>query len=312
MEKAAAAAKYALAAARGEEAALALPLLGAIETLFIRWLQPAFAPGDMAALSALTGLRELDLWDTVLPDPSCLTALPQLEVLRFSHAGVDPRLGDTLGELQCLTRLHLHGVWLEGGGDGRLDAVPLVARAASLRALSVSPEYFRDKEMVRVTDESAAVLARCLPRLDFLGVACSQMSSAGACGLAGLVSLEHLALRDNGIHDAGAVALTSLTALTKLDLYFTNIGTPGVKALACLTNLVSLDVGGNLRIDDEGAKALASMTHLTALCVSGRDFGKCAKAALRATFGAEHAYSAFDTGMHMRWGGAEAPRPYGC
>jgi hypothetical protein len=256
----------------------------------------------MAALSALTGLRELDLWDTVLPEPGCLTALPQLEALRFSHAGVDPRLGDTLGELQCLTRLHLHGVWLEGGGDGLLDATPLVARAASLRALSVCPTGILTHRMVRVTDEGAGELARCLPGLQLLVVSESQMSSVGASRLAGLVSLEHLDLRDNDICDAGAAALTSLTALTRLDLYNTNISTPSIEALACLTNLVSLEVGGNLRIDDEGAKALARMTHLTALQLSVHKFEEGSIAALRAAFGDEHARFASSTGVRMTWG----------
>jgi Leucine-rich repeat (LRR) protein len=191
---------------------------------------------------------------------------------------------------------------LEGGGDGGvLDAVPLVVRAASLRALSVWPGCY-SHHTVRVANDSAAELARCLPGLKILRLAYNQMSSVGAWGLAGLVNLELLDLHDNYIRDEGAAALTSLTALTKLDLHSTNIGTPAVETLACLTNLVSLDVGGNLLIDDEGAKALAGMAHLTALCVSGRSFGESGVAALRATFGAEDARFASDTDVRIRWG----------
>jgi hypothetical protein len=58
-EIAAAAAKRVFAAARSEAAPLALPRLGAIETLCISACKQAVAPGDMAALSALTGLRKL-------------------------------------------------------------------------------------------------------------------------------------------------------------------------------------------------------------------------------------------------------------
>ncbi|KIZ03741.1 hypothetical protein MNEG_4214, partial [Monoraphidium neglectum] len=251
--------------ARSNAAALALPRLAAIETLNFSKCEHEATPDDMAALSALKGLRELYLCDMVLPDTGCLAALRHLEVLRLSSASVDPRLRDTLGHLRCLTRLHLHDMRLEGGGKGRLDATPLLARAASLRALSISPGGESHRNKVRVMNECAVKLMRFLLGLKFLSLEKCRISPIGACRLAGWVSLEHLELFGDRIGDAGAAALTSMTALTKLDLHDNNIGTPAVKALACLTNLVSLDVGRNRLIDDEGAKALARMTHLTAL-----------------------------------------------
>jgi hypothetical protein len=283
---AAAAAKYASSVARGEEAAWALPRLGAVETLLIRWLKPATVPDDFAALSALTGLRELHLRDTYLPCPCYLTVLPRLEALTFRNITVgDVFSEDIIDELRCLTRLHLHCVTLDDCNRSETCATPLVKRATALRALSICP---RSRWDFHARNLDTVDFASCLPRLMYLDLRKNKIDSTGVCGLAGLHSLAHLNLSHNDICDAGAAALTCLTALTKLCLLETNIGTRGVKALACLTDLVYLDVGNNDGIDDEGALALAGMTQVTTLRVSGCGIGKRGAAALRAVSGCKH------------------------
>jgi hypothetical protein len=198
-------------------------------------------------------------------------------------------IADSLGELRCLTRLHVHCVTLDDCDcfDDETCAVPLVKRATTLRALSVRPS---DSDDVHVGNHDTSDLTSCLPMLTYLDLNSNDINSTGTCGLTGLRNLAHLDLSYNDICDAGAAALTCLTALTELCLSTNRIGTLGVKALASLTDLVYLDVSDNVEIDDEGALALAGTTHLTTLCVSRQGFKEHGTAALMATLRGELPY----------------------
>jgi hypothetical protein len=158
-------------------------------------------------LTRLGGLRSLGLWDCQIKATGALslTVLTALTQLNLSSNSVgDDSLCAIAASLTGLLSLDLDGVDITGRGAGALLSLTALTRLDLAQNGDLGSEgALAIQELTRL---------RCL---ELGGTSFDYGKLAGV--LEALKGLEHLGLRNHGVHGEGTAALAALTALTWLD-----------------------------------------------------------------------------------------------
>ena len=167
---------------------------------------------DLAPVSRMTELRELDIGQTNLTDAGLagLGHLPKLRRLGLSSSSITDAGLAHLRELKALENLSLDFTrHVTGAGFAHLAALPALKRLH----LYQSP----------VTDEGLAQLAGA-PALEYLNLNLTNVTDAGMVHLTRLPRLKELNLQNTAVTDEGLKALEPIKTLRATDF----IGSPGV------------------------------------------------------------------------------------
>jgi hypothetical protein len=138
------------------------------------------------------------------------------------------------------------------------ETVTWLAQFSELQRLSLDHNDF-------VGDVSVYHLSN-LRKLEYLGLAVTQLTDAGLQHLKKLRSLKAIDLGHTGITDAGTKALGKLELLENITLRDCQVGDATAKTLAPLSNLKDVDFS-HTPITDEGLRALAFAKSLRRLNV---------------------------------------------
>ncbi|GEM_PF-5168453 len=204
------------------------------------------APGDLADLTPLSGLKQLtklNLMSNHISDVTPLAGLTNLTELELSHNWI----GNNLTPLAGLTSLQTLGL----GANGITDPTPL-ASLNNLTELNLNDNRISDLAPLAV-----------LTNLQSLGVEGNYISNLTP--LSGLTKLTSLNLCFNGqISD-----LTPLTGLTNLDRLLLRYD--GVSDLAPLVNNAGLGAGDYLDLVGNPLSSTSLNTYIPALQARGVD-----------------------------------------
>jgi hypothetical protein len=226
-----------------------------IDALYgIRFALRPLCEAAVPYLSALSGLRMIDLSDSGIDDDVFLrfvTSLPRLRVIDFGGTLVsDFALRDT-PRLLCARMFRSLGRRVPIGDMG---AVSIGAKMPRLIALDLSHTDLGDAGLRGITH---------LP-LRFLNISGSKATDAGLASLGTTSSLRKLVLSHTKISDTGLYFLQSLSRLTLLMLNGTTVSDEGLPHLLRLPKLRVLYLGST-RITEKAVRSLAQMTRLRIL-----------------------------------------------
>jgi serine/threonine protein kinase len=189
----------------------------------------------------LPRLLSLELFTTQVSDAGLvhLETASQLKGLNLSCKNVSDAGLKHLKTLTSLESLALSGSAVTGTGLEHLNALPELKRL-ELRATGVN-----DTALERLA----------LPKMTYLVLGQTKITSAGLKHLKALGQLQHLLLDSTEVDDAGLEHLAALSNLQALYLQHTRVSDAGIEHLKALTNLGILDLS-NTKVTASGAEAL--------------------------------------------------------
>ena len=213
---------------------------------------------NLSALSGLTNLTHLDLYENQIRDISALSGLTNLTNLSL---GIN-RIRD-ISALSGLTNLTVLDLY-----ENEIRDISALSGLMNLEGLALNSNYISDLSALSgLTNLTSLVLEfnqisnisalSGLTSLEGLNLRVNQISAISV--LTGLTNLTRLSLGSNQISDISA--LSGLTNLTSLTLESNQISNSSM--LSGLTNLTWLDLRSNQISDISALSGLTNLTHLT-------------------------------------------------
>jgi hypothetical protein len=253
---------------------------------------------SLGALRALSGLRSLEINDTVHPIDALmhdLSHFPQLEKLALNGA---PVTDDQLKVLPSLARLRI--LEIQNCGSITDAGLEQITRLAGLERLTLRGEtHLTDAALARIgrlknleslslgfdKPVSDAVLEK-LPGLKRLRTLSISLDPAGGANhLGDIASLEELICA--GLSDENLAGVARLTKLKLLSLSTgPQVSAAGLKNLEKLPNLETLTFTFMPGLDEEALAQVARLPKLNQLVIQGES--RLADASLEAISGASH------------------------
>jgi hypothetical protein len=203
---------------------------------------------DLAAIGAVSSLRELSLWDCSITDSqlASLANLQQLELFQSNSPLVTNEGLKHLLPLKRLKFLALDNIAVKDDGLAALATMP------GLEILAVNHGQFTDAGMQHLL---------AMPKLRQVSLADSPITDQGLTTLAGLSRLEAVVLNGTQVTDAGLSELSVLPNLLAIELNRTSVTGTGLANITTLSRLTANDS----QFNDEGLRAIAQMHRLHSL-----------------------------------------------
>lgn len=201
-----------------------------------------------------------------------LSGLPKLRSVLLSGSNVDDSGLISVAKIESLQNLDLRGCAVGDAG---------IAHLGGLKQLNAIKFSGKDAA-TQVTDAAMKTLAG-IKTLEEIALDFLPITDRGVAALGGLPKLSDLYLAGTQVTDEAAQTLASFSALKKLRIASTPFGNDGLAELAGLTQLVELDLSECAAIDDAalgtlGGFAKLSKLNLYATSVGDGDWGQLAGA----------------------------------
>ena len=213
------------------------------------------AEGAARLAGGLRALTDLDLGNNSIGNrgvAAIVAELPALTRLDVSYNNIDDSGFSAVAHLPELRDLRVS--WNNHGNRTYTHALPACVRLERLDLAFC------------VTPPPLAAFLGAMPRLAWLDVSNSGVSSKHAFALTQLKHLARLDVSVNAIDAHGARVISGIETLTDLDISWNNVCHLGATHLTLLTRLSKLDIGSNAVLDC-GAMELACMPSLLYLDV---------------------------------------------